>query len=95
MSYDPEKSPAVPGYIADDKAIYIDAHSTESPEPVLYNNTYISQDNGFFSRLRSFEARLDKKLGIESEAIDRKRAEDKGPVPWHQQLTMALLWASG
>ena len=38
---------------------------------------------------------MDKKLGVESEAIDRKRAEDKGPVPFYQQLTMALLWASG
>ena len=61
----------------------------------LYNNTLITQDNGLLSKLRRFEAGLDQKLGIESEAIDRKRAEDKKSVPWHEQLTMAFLWASG
>jgi hypothetical protein len=61
----------------------------------LYNNTVVHQDNGILSKLRRLEARMDAKLGIESEAIDRKRAEDKRPVPWHEQLTMALLWASG
>ncbi|RDW74245.1 putative nucleoside transporter [Aspergillus mulundensis] len=49
---------------------------------------------GILSWLRRFEARLDEKLGLESSAIDRKRAEDKKPVPWHEELTMALLWAS-
>ncbi|RMZ87951.1 hypothetical protein DV736_g4831, partial [Chaetothyriales sp. CBS 134916] len=39
---------------------------------------------------------MDAMLGVESEAIDRKKAEDKQVVvPWHEQLTMALLWASG
>ncbi|KIW70528.1 hypothetical protein PV04_02790 [Phialophora macrospora] len=66
-----------------------------SEEPQLYNNTIIRQDDGILSRLRRLEARMDAKLGVESEAIDRKRPEDKKPVPWHEQLTMALLWASG
>ncbi|KAH9993920.1 permease for cytosine/purines, uracil, thiamine, allantoin-domain-containing protein [Xylariaceae sp. FL0662B] len=60
----------------------------------LYNNVRVTQDNGFLSKLRLVEAKLDAKLGIESQAIDRKRPEDKRPVPWHQQLSMALLWAS-
>ncbi|EXJ93025.1 hypothetical protein A1O3_01581 [Capronia epimyces CBS 606.96] len=61
----------------------------------LYNNTPVKQDNGLLSKLRRFEARMDAKFGIESEAINRKRAEDKRPVRWHEELTMALLWASG
>ncbi|KAJ9622565.1 hypothetical protein H2204_011484 [Knufia peltigerae] len=71
--------------------------ATESPSASteLYNNTVVHQDHGILSRLRRLEARMDAKLGIESEAIVRKRPEDKRPVPWHEQLTMALLWASG
>ncbi|KIY02134.1 uncharacterized protein Z520_02272 [Fonsecaea multimorphosa CBS 102226] len=74
-----------------------DTTSTPASEesPRLYNNTPVHDGNGVLSKLRRFEARLDEKLGVESEAIDRKRAEDKKPVPWHEQLTMALLWASG
>lgn len=52
-------------------------------------------DNGFLAKLTRFEARMDKKMGFESAAIDRKRAEDKTPKAWHEQLSMALLWASG
>ncbi|KAH6605496.1 nucleoside transporter [Trichoderma cornu-damae] len=50
---------------------------------------------GLLFRLRELEAQMDRKLGIESEAINRKQQEDKKPVPWIEQLTMALLWASG
>ncbi|KAH4037921.1 hypothetical protein HBI26_042640 [Parastagonospora nodorum] len=52
-------------------------------------------DNSFLGKLRNFEATLDAKLGIESDAITRKLPEDKGHVPWHQQMTMFFLWASG
>jgi len=38
---------------------------------------------------------MDHKLGVESEAIDRKLPENRKQVKWHEQLTMALLWASG
>ncbi|KAK5279748.1 hypothetical protein LTR40_007342, partial [Exophiala xenobiotica] len=72
-----------------------DAELATGARTELYNNTVVHQDNGILSKLRRLEARMDAKLGIESEAIDRKRAEDKRPVPWHEQLTMALLWASG
>jgi NCS1 nucleoside transporter family len=66
-----------------------------TPAVELYNNAQVVQDNGILSKLRRFEARLDAKLGVESEAINRKLPEDKRPVPWHEQLSMALLWASG
>uniref|UniRef100_L2GBJ0 Nucleoside n=1 Tax=Colletotrichum fructicola (strain Nara gc5) TaxID=1213859 RepID=L2GBJ0_COLFN len=38
---------------------------------------------------------MDRALGVESHAIDRKTEADKRPVKWHEELTMALLWASG
>ncbi|KAI0158117.1 permease for cytosine/purines, uracil, thiamine, allantoin-domain-containing protein [Xylariaceae sp. FL1272] len=60
----------------------------------LYDDS-VSMDTGLLATLRNFERRMDKKLGVESEAIERKRPEDKRPVPWHEQLSMALLWASG
>jgi hypothetical protein len=53
------------------------------------------RETGFLASLRAFEANLDRKLGIESDAIVRKLPEDKGPVPWHHQLNMFFLWASG
>ena len=61
----------------------------------LYNNVEVVEDNGILSKLRRLEARMDAKLGVEAEAINRKLPEDKKPVPAYQQLTMALLWASG
>ncbi|KPI42637.1 Purine-cytosine permease FCY2 [Cyphellophora attinorum] len=61
----------------------------------LYNGAVATQDNGILSKLRRFESRLDAKLGVEAEAIVRKLPHEKRPVPWHEQLTMALLWASG
>jgi NCS1 nucleoside transporter family len=65
------------------------------PSVTLYNDIEVVQDNGILSKLRRFEASLDRKLGVESEAIVRKLPEDKKPVRWHEELTMALLWASG
>lgn len=72
-----------------------DVPITQESNVELYNNTYVSQNNGILSKLRRLEARLDAKLGVESEAINRKLPEEKHHVPWHEQLTMALLWASG
>ncbi|KHN99482.1 Permease, cytosine/purines, uracil, thiamine, allantoin [Metarhizium album ARSEF 1941] len=54
-----------------------------------------SKQGGMLAQLRSLEARMEAKVGIESEAIVRKRAQDKKHVPWTEELTMALLWASG
>lgn len=55
----------------------------------------VKHESGFLGSLRSFEARMDSKFGIESDAITRKLPEDKGHVPWTQQLSMFFLWASG
>lgn len=54
-----------------------------------------TRETGFLGSLRHLEATLDAKLGIESDAITRKLPEDKGHVPWHQQMSMFFLWASG
>lgn len=51
--------------------------------------------SSLLASLGHLEARMDRRLGIESDAIERKRAEDRQHVPWHEQLSMALLWASG
>jgi hypothetical protein len=53
----------------------------------LYNGVPTTQDSGILSRLRNIEAQLDAKLGIESEAINRKLPEDKHPVKWHEELS--------
>lgn len=52
-----------------------------------------SGSSGMLDRLLSLEATMDSKLGIESQAIQRMRPEDKRPQSWHEQATMALLWA--
>lgn len=91
MAIDEEKGPGANLHTVPlEKEVYNLGGATE-----VYNNTIVHQDNGVLSRLRRVEARMDRKLGVESEAIDRKRAEDKAHVPWYQQLSMALLWASG
>lgn len=48
---------------------------------------------GILGKLLSIETALDRKLGIESQAINRILPEEKVPQPWHQQATMALMWA--
>lgn len=55
----------------------------------------MKRESGFLGALRNFEARLDAKFGIESDAIARKLPEEKGHVPWHHQMNMFFLWASG
>ncbi|KAK8092409.1 uncharacterized protein PG998_014894 [Apiospora kogelbergensis] len=76
-----------------------DMHSNNSV--VVSDNDAVAADGkeaaaetGLLARMRRFEVELDRKLGVESEAISRKRPEDKRAVPWHEQLSMALLWAS-
>jgi Permease for cytosine/purines, uracil, thiamine, allantoin len=92
MDYDPEKN------VNDKVATKRDANYISSPtrsSTEYYNSTPVTQDNGIFSRLRRFEVAMDRRLGVESEAIDRKLPEDRKQPRWHEQLTMALLWASG
>jgi NCS1 nucleoside transporter family len=73
----------------------IESRDSEGSRVIEYNSTPVKQDHGILSRLRNLEAAMDRKLGVESQAIDRKRPEDRAPVSWHSQATMALLWASG
>jgi hypothetical protein len=58
------------------------------PEPA-------EQETGFLARMREWEAAMDRKLGIESQAIERKQPEDRVDLTWKDSLTMASLWASG
>ncbi|CAL5869243.1 uncharacterized protein PFLUO_LOCUS3471 [Penicillium psychrofluorescens] len=84
MALDPEKGL--------DKAAY----STDEQEVTpVDHNAAISEKTGIMAKLRAMEASMDKKLGIESAAISRKRPEDKREVHWVEELSMALLWASG
>jgi NCS1 nucleoside transporter family len=59
-------------------------------EPSLEEGSF---GGGILGKLLYWEAILDRKLGVEAQAIQRHRAEDKKPQSWHQQATMALLWA--
>lgn len=59
------------------------------------NDTFVEEETGIFARMRAMEATLDKKLGIESHAIERKLPEDRVDLTWKDTLTMATLWASG
>ncbi|KAL7781804.1 permease for cytosine/purines, uracil, thiamine, allantoin domain-containing protein [Trichoderma afarasin] len=90
MDYDPESGHRAAGHPGNEKdvtAVVSDDTSGQSFPS--------GPRSGLLWRLRNLEAQMDKKLGIESEAIERKQEEDKKPVPWIEQLTMALLWASG
>ena len=82
MAFDPEKGPSTVDYSAHDQTS-LDQDGT------------ISHETGIMAKLRAVEAAMDKKLGLESEAITRKRPEDKRKVHWVEELSMAFLWASG
>lgn len=66
-----------------------------SNETSIAQQTPAPKPRGILAKLRVIEARLDTRLGIESDAIVRKRPEDKKDVSWTEELSMALLWASG
>lgn len=93
MALDLEKGQGAPGYPTDDK-VALEVSSNDEKTPA-YDSEPVAQESGLLGGLRAFEARMDKKLGVESEAIVRKRPEDKKDVSWVEELTMALLWASG
>jgi len=78
------------------EATRIDVNSRgSSSEGQVHNGTSIQQGTGFFASLRNFETFMDHKLGVESEAIERKLPEDRKPVSWSAKLNMFCLWASG
>lgn len=55
-----------------------------------YQGMIVKQDNGILSRLRNMEAAMDRKLGVESEAIDRKLPDQRQPMTWHSHVTLCL-----
>lgn len=59
------------------------------------NGTYVKEEGGILGRMRELEATMDRKLGIESHAIERKLPEDRVTMKWTDTLSMAALWASG
>ncbi|KAJ5917276.1 nucleoside transporter [Penicillium verhagenii] len=87
MAIDAEKGLEKANYSTVDQSS-LEGNSTD-------NNVTPAHETGFLAKIRAFEARMDKRLGLESEAITRKRPEDKRPVHWVEELSMALLWASG
>ncbi|KAF2858578.1 hypothetical protein K470DRAFT_289367 [Piedraia hortae CBS 480.64] len=71
------------------------SHDEEKQTIDVYQGVYVHQDNGILSKLRRWEATLDRRLGVESEAIDRKLPDQRQPPTWRGELSMCLLWASG
>ena len=57
-----------------------------------YDTSPTMKETGVFAGLRRFEATMDRKLGVESQAIERKLPEDRRPVSFYEQLSMSLLW---
>ncbi|WFD21136.1 hypothetical protein MCAP1_003393 [Malassezia caprae] len=62
---------------------------------VIESSAQPAEEKGILASLTRLEQYLDKKIGLESEAIDRKRPEDRRQVKWYEELNMALVWASG
>lgn len=88
MEYDPEKT------AVGQKTTPVD-YDSQGSDVIEYQGTRVKQDTGILSKLRNAEAAMDRKLGVEAEAIDRKLPEDRKPMSWHSQLPMFFLWASG
>jgi hypothetical protein len=51
---------------------------------------------GILAKIRHYEEAMDRKLGVESHGIARKRAEERDPsyAKWSNQAVMFLLWMS-
>jgi NCS1 nucleoside transporter family len=79
---------------AGDHEVTLESGSGDIPASEDFTTASANQ-SGILASLRRFEARMDRTLGVESHAINRKTAKDKRPVPWHEELNMALIWASG
>ncbi|KAK7981440.1 hypothetical protein PG996_009131 [Apiospora saccharicola] len=90
MGHGPEKKSVLAANdVHSNNSVMVDESSAVKGTGTGYNS-----GTGVMASMRRFEAKMDAKFGVESEAISRKRPEDKRPVPWHEQLSMALLWAS-
>ena len=61
--------------------------------------SYLRSSNAFtrfLAKLRSYENAMDRKIGVESVGITRRRPEDRDPTyaRWSNQAVMYLLWMS-
>ncbi|EPE05001.1 nucleoside [Ophiostoma piceae UAMH 11346] len=67
--------------------------STEAVPPYMRSSNPVAR---FFARLRSYEEALDRKIGVESAGISRRRPEERDPTyaRWSNQAVMYLLWMS-
>lgn len=90
-TYDEEK---VGRLQATEKDVNVDVGSAQGSTE-NFNDAPVEQETGILSTLCGWEAALDRKLGIESQAIRRKLPEEKVPQRWHNQAVMALLWSGG
>ncbi|KAE8441325.1 hypothetical protein EG329_005520 [Mollisiaceae sp. DMI_Dod_QoI] len=72
-----------------------DADLSEDPE--LPPNLRPAAHKGFLGTLRHYEDLLDQKIGVEAHGPARMLPENRDPSysKWHNQLVMALMWASG
>ncbi|THY30301.1 hypothetical protein D6D00_03001 [Aureobasidium pullulans] len=77
----------------DEKDVNVDVGSAQGSTEVV--NEVPEPQGGILGTLCGWEATLDRKLGIESQAIRRKLPEEKVPQKWHNQAVMALLWSGG
>lgn len=74
-------------YVVEPKVAASGASDDETP---AYGN------KGILAKLRGFEAALDRKIGVESHGIERRRPEDRDPAyaSWSNQAVMFLMWMS-
>ena len=70
----------------------------ERPEKALPSNRNAPHERHitWLDTLRHYEGVLDRKVGVEARAVQRKRPEDRDPLytVWHNQAVMFLLWMS-
>ncbi|KUI74150.1 Purine-cytosine permease fcyB [Cytospora mali] len=87
---DEEKTPVEPTVVAGD-ASPVTSRDDEIP-PYLAS----ASQRGVLAKLRGWEAALDKKIGVETHGISRRRPEDRDPAyaSWSNQAVMFLMWMS-
>ncbi|KAK3403132.1 nucleoside transporter family [Sordaria brevicollis] len=68
----------------------------EKPLPTSNYHPPQGRRTSWLDTLRHYEAVMDKKVGVEARAVERKRPEDRDPnyTIWHNQAVMFLLWMS-
>lgn len=72
------------------------AASGSSDQEVPAYGTSSSSGKGILAKLRGFEDALDRKIGVETHGIERRRPEDRDPAyaSWSNQAVMFLMWMS-